>query len=821
MTLHVPEEIVRRGQRYYELEQQAASSHPSIFQEPSPSGQAQGFFGNDGEDLLSFDNLEGDVASSSPFPTGSQDSGPFPFNPRSHDFSNIGSSRPDLFGHASPSAPHMGGRSSAPNMGGRPFDSTPFGSNAADMFTHAAPHAHAPDFFASTVPPPAGTPADIPSVIGGMGPSRTSNPQSSSGGALSSSDTVSSNAVSSTEHVLAAAVVGALKEANLLGQSSSKATTPRDRLSPFSGIANEFPAWAAKASSLLVLDEYSPNTPDGELVTNKENMKRSKNLWFIITQALTKDAANIFVERPEFDGKGYEMLDKLISIYAPTGDLAAFVLFRELMGFRMKTKDAIESYISRLRRIMARLKSSSVTVDLRLLVLFAVYGLDERFLAVKKDLAVNAKNYASLDLDGLIMKCNSFTITDDVMDDDKETPSAAAAAGGSGTPAAGGRGKPPPSQAGPFHPKPSSLKDVNKYIDSCLKNKKCPLCHLSRCNDPTNCEVMLDKGFIIERNPAEAKTRLKALVDAKKANRNQPSAGGDPKKPPKSEAATDAAGKDIAAGSASVSSAVAHQVPPSSPKQPDDASRDPDEIAIAAAVERACDEHSISSNEEDLFERCDAMDENSWKQQGCGGSTPKPNASSSPYSFLHSRTIHPAAYHLLPSDPSYPSGGTAASIKSACCAKMNNVVAQWARETDEGFCLLLREMWSLPILAPPIICGMICSTHFAPSIVSKANTSLWPIKRRSLSSASVLLPSCWGVNRFSFEKYIMSPLFGYPYSVSAPFGVSKAAASTATTMDFSSSSHPSSRSRYKTRRIDTFRTSPLDVWRQFLTISNP
>ena len=83
--------------------------------------------------------------------------------------------------------------------------------------------------------------------------------------------------------------------------------------------------------------------------------------------------------------------------HVTTDEFALMNNFCSLPDMEMKTGEALESYMQRIRNAVDLLRSGKIHIHPILVTLSAVRGLDSSYEAVKHDLSVQSDKYANLD----------------------------------------------------------------------------------------------------------------------------------------------------------------------------------------------------------------------------------------------------------------------------------------------------------------------------------------------------------------------------------------------------------------------------------------
>ena len=176
----------------------------------------------------------------------------------------------------------------------------------------------------------------------------------------------------------------------------------------------------------MELPAFAPD-PTPNLITTDANKVASCQLHMLLLEALEGDAASRFDDRPQFKDKGFKMVMVMREAHAPTGELALLNNFCSLTDLEMKTGEALETYMCRVRNAVNQLRGGNMNLHPILVTLFAVRGLDSAYEAVKHDLAVHSENYTDLTLDNLERRCLTFVNATQKLQSDAAIPTAAAA----------------------------------------------------------------------------------------------------------------------------------------------------------------------------------------------------------------------------------------------------------------------------------------------------------------------------------------------------------------------------------------------------------
>ena len=206
------------------------------------------------------------------------------------------------------------------------------------------------------------------------------------------------------------------------------------------------------------------------------------------------------------------MVTYMREAHAPTGELALMDNFCSLADLEMKTGEALETYMWRVRNVVNQLRGGNVNLHPILVTLFAVRGLDSAYEAAKTNLAVRSENYTDLTLDNLERRCLTFVTVARNFQSDAAIPTAAAAevannstrsrAPGTSTTPNDGSKLPYPPKLYPRHSKLITAQLVKAA-------KEYPLCF--KPHPFIKCGFGLRAGYITKHNPTKAKVKLDGL----------------------------------------------------------------------------------------------------------------------------------------------------------------------------------------------------------------------------------------------------------------------------------------------------------------------
>eukprot|EP00984_Skeletonema_dohrnii_P000434 scaffold148_cov84-Skeletonema_dohrnii-CCMP3373.AAC.1 len=83
------------------------------------------------------------------------------------------------------------------------------------------------------------------------------------------------------------------------------------------------------------------------LVTTPANATQSRNLRQVLLKFTSGAPRDIFTNRNEFIDKGFEMLARLCTRYAPQTPAARFLIYVELLQTKQFEDEAVETYCAR------------------------------------------------------------------------------------------------------------------------------------------------------------------------------------------------------------------------------------------------------------------------------------------------------------------------------------------------------------------------------------------------------------------------------------------------------------------------------------------
>jgi len=169
------------------------------------------------------------------------------------------------------------------------------------------------------------------------------------------------------------------------------------------------------------------------MVTTSADAANSCRLHFLLMVKLKGSAMEPFLNNPDFDSKGFEMVGRLCQTYAPSAKSDLYSNILSLFYLEMGHKESIEQLFGQIWRYDLLLKAAGITLDRCLLSMIGMKALDDRFEALKNDFILNPETYSSLSLDHLEQRILQWRSSASTMSSassmDLPTPAYAAAAG--------------------------------------------------------------------------------------------------------------------------------------------------------------------------------------------------------------------------------------------------------------------------------------------------------------------------------------------------------------------------------------------------------
>ena len=385
-------------------------------------------------------------------------------------------------------------------------------------------------------------------------------------------------------------------------------------LAPFNGTAEGWLGFDRSLANAMELPAFAPGG-DG-LVTASANQTASSQLRAEILAAISGSAAAQFSARPQFVGKGFEMVAHLRRFYAPTDPAATFLNFERLLSSELTGGTTLAEYMERLRVTRDLILAGGAAVHPVLLNLFCLRGLGPEYANVKKELVASGELYGDITLDQIEQRCNAYTSAAKRIGIGS-SPAAASAA--TTTPPGPSPAQAPAPAPAPTHSAyPPESAPPGQFVTAVCKNadSACPVCH-KKSHGVCRCGFLLRAGYVVVKDPARAAELCKeyGLGSSRRGD------GGGRGKGPRASQATAS--------------------PPASTAPPHQGNDAEDGAAIAAAARATLGENgSLSDNEGGMMEREDLTAPTvSWKLQGASGSRPRGLTSkSSPAPYPHTST---------------------------------------------------------------------------------------------------------------------------------------------------------------------------------------
>ena len=178
----------------------------------------------------------------------------------------------------------------------------------------------------------------------------------------------------------------------------------------------------------------------------------------------------------------------------------------------MKTGEALESYMQRIRNAVDLLRSGKIHIHPILITLIAVRGLDSSYEAVKHDLSVQSDKYANLDLETLETRCETFASTAKTVQSDAAIPTTAAAVTTNTRTRSRDQARTNPNY---LPEKGISRHHVMKQLAKA--DTECPLCFHD--HGFVKCSKALGSGYVVKHDPTKAKVASTHLIQDRTGRR--------------------------------------------------------------------------------------------------------------------------------------------------------------------------------------------------------------------------------------------------------------------------------------------------------------
>jgi len=281
------------------------------------------------------------------------------------------------------------------------------------------------------------------------------------------------------------------------------------------------------------------------MVTTSANAANSRRLHFLLMVKLKGSAMEPFLNNPEYDAKGFEMVARLCQTYAPSAKSDLYSNFFSLFYLEMGPQESVEQLFGNIRRYDLLLKAADITLERRRLSMIGMKALDDRFEALKNDFILNPETYSTLSLDHLEQRILQWRASASTMSSASPTalPTPAYAA------AAGAHVK-PSSHSSNSHSSTSilSIDDVKQLRTD--GNCVCGCKH----HTLASCDIFVQAGYLIEYHVGKAKEKWDAVLAKRSKGRASRDDSAAPASPPPSASASVGV-----AASASISAAAAVQ----------------------------------------------------------------------------------------------------------------------------------------------------------------------------------------------------------------------------------------------------------------------
>jgi hypothetical protein len=277
-------------------------------------------------------------------------------------------------------------------------------------------------------------------------------------------------------------------------------------MQPFSGgpkATTQWPSFWTCMQAVMSLDPYSPLDgllPTGQLITTTRNHMHSKLLYKFLLGKLRDSALNA-VHATNFNDRGFEPLDHLRQTYAPQRQSDAYANFLGLFALEMGPTDSLDKVVQQLRQYASALHAGGAPLPPKLLTMFFMKTLDDRYELLKQSFVIDSEKYASMSLHDLYTAALNFTTSSKQLLSSSAPSLAFAASASSSTPDPSNA-----SSTAPADPDPP-LKVLMGYdIKKLAKSNKC-LCTRSG-HTLEKCSQFMHAGYVIEHDEVKATAAL-------------------------------------------------------------------------------------------------------------------------------------------------------------------------------------------------------------------------------------------------------------------------------------------------------------------------
>ena len=145
--------------------------------------------------------------------------------------------------------------------------------------------------------------------------------------------------------------------------------------------------------------------------TNSSNAEQSKNLASLLSMCLTGNAISSFVDNPDFDDKGIEMLNHLLELKHPSSKTSASTIYNALPSQRIKPGESFDEFAKRLRIMYKTCTRSGISHDEGFLIRCFMQGLDSNFDHTREMIDVGALKYYEKTLNEVLVLVHDIKLT--------------------------------------------------------------------------------------------------------------------------------------------------------------------------------------------------------------------------------------------------------------------------------------------------------------------------------------------------------------------------------------------------------------------------
>ena len=196
------------------------------------------------------------------------------------------------------------------------------------------------------------------------------------------------------------------------------------KLNTFSGTSKDWLDYDRSLTYTMEMPLFAPAT--AEIKTTVDNAIQISQLCTASNTAIYGDARTHFNSRDNLVRKGFKMVSTLRTTYAPTGNEAVFANFNQIFGLDMQYGEELANYMSHIRHIHNLLLEGGIKLPSILLNMFSVKGLGIKYTPVKKEFAFSRSLFTSLNLEGINIKCTTYTSAAAAIADNPDTYKSAA-----------------------------------------------------------------------------------------------------------------------------------------------------------------------------------------------------------------------------------------------------------------------------------------------------------------------------------------------------------------------------------------------------------